>query len=261
MFYWIYDLPVWKVELGFVAMFVGFTWFGLIFVRPFLRLWLRKQTGVNDVVGYFLSLFSVMYGLLLGLLTVASYQNLAEVEHTVVSESSALAALYRDVSSYPEPDRKELQSLLREYTRYVIEEAWPLQQKGIIPSGGTDRVDVFHARLMKFEPQTAGLEIIHAEALRQFNNFIELRRMRLFQVETGIPAVLWYTVGIGALVNALLIWMFEVRLPALILLGGLAMSFTATMVCLVALMDHPFRGKISITPRAFELVYHDLMNK
>ena len=261
MLYWIYDLPAWKVELGFVTLFVGFTWLGLIFVRPFLRLWLRKQAGVNDVVGYFLSLFSVIYGLLLGLLAVASYQNLSDVEQSVVSESSSLAALYRDVSSYPEPDRQELQSLLREYTRYVIEEAWPLQQKGIIPTGGTDRVDVFQASLMKFEPQTASQEIIHAEAFRQFNNFIELRRMRLCQVETGIPAILWYTVGIGALINALLIWMFDVKLPALILLGGLVMFFTATMVCLVALMDNPFRGEVSVTPRAFQLVYDGLMNK
>ena len=261
MFYWIYDLPVWKAELGFVALFVGFTWFGLIFVRPFLRLWLRKQTGVNDIVGYFLSLFSVMYGLLLGLLTVASYQNLADVEQTVMNESSALAGLYRDVSSYPEPERQELQALLREYTRYVIDEAWPLQQKGIIPTRRTNSVNLFFARLTKFEPQTGGLEIIHAETFRQFNHFTEFRRKRLYQVETGIPPVLWYTVGIGAVINALLIWMFEVRLPALLLLGGLTMTFTATMVCLIALMDHPYRGKLSITPRAFELVYDGLMKQ
>jgi len=143
------------------------------------------------------------------------------VEQSVVREASSVAALYRDVSSYPEPDRQELQSLLREYTRYVIEEAWPLQQKGIIPPSGTDRVDVFHVSLMRFEPKTKGQEIIYAETIGQFNKFIELRRMRLYQVETGIPAILWYTVGIGALINALLIWMFEVRLPALLLLGCL----------------------------------------
>ena len=137
-----------------------------------------NKRGVNDIVGYFLSLFSVMYGLLLGLLTVASYQNLADVEQTVMNESSALAGLYRDVSSYPEPERQELQALLREYTRYVIDEAWPLQQKGIIPTRRTNSVNLFYARLMKFEPQTAGLEIIHAETFRQFNHFTEFTQSR-----------------------------------------------------------------------------------
>jgi len=100
---------------------------------------------------------------------------------------------------------------------------------------------------MRFEPKTKGQEIIYAETIGQFNKFIELRRMRLYQVETGIPAILWYTVGVGALINALLIWMFEVKLPALFLLGGLVMFFTATMVCLVALMDNPFRGGLGHT--------------
>lgn len=261
MLYWIYDLPLWQAEALFVSFFVGFTWLGLIFIRPFLRLWLRKQPGVNDIVGYFLSLFSVIYGLLLGLLAVATYQNLSDVEKTLVQESSSLAALYRDVSSYPEPHRKELQDLLREYTRYVIEDAWPLQQKGIIPSGGTEVIDRFQAKVNTFEPQTKGQEILHAEALRQFNNLIEKRRARLYQVNAGIPTILWYTVGIGAMINILLIWMFELKFTAMVLLGGLVMFFTATMICLVALMDNPYRGTISVTPESFQMVYDSLMKK
>jgi Protein of unknown function (DUF4239) len=176
----------------FAATFVGVSWFGAIFVCPLLTRFLPKQRGWNDIVGYFLSFFSVIDGLLLGLLAVAAYQNLSDVDKTAALEATSLASLYRDISSYPEPNRTELQDLLRDYTRYVIEEAWPLQRKGIVPAGGVDRITTFQARLTTFEPQTKGQEALHAEALHQYNNLLEHRRMRLYSVKTSIPPFIWY---------------------------------------------------------------------
>lgn len=63
------------------------------------------------------------------------------------------------------------------------------------------------------------------------------------------------------MINILLIWMFELKFTAMVLLGGLVMFFTATMICLVALMDNPFRGTISVTPESFQMVYDSLMKK
>lgn len=205
MFYWIYDIPTWTTAALFAATFVGVSWFGAIFISPPLTRFFPKQRGWNDVVGYFLSFFSVIYGLLLGLLAVATYQNLSDVDKTAVSEATSLASLYRDVSSYPEPNRTELQDLLRDYTRYVIEEAWPLQRKGIVATGGVDRITTFQARLTTFEPQTKGQEALHAEALHQYNNFLEHRRTRLYSVETSIPPFIWYTVAVGALINMFIV--------------------------------------------------------
>jgi len=50
------------------------------------------------------------------------------------------------VTAYPEPQRTELTTLLREYTRYVIEEAWPLQRQGLVPPGGVNLI-AFDRRL------------------------------------------------------------------------------------------------------------------
>ena len=55
--------------------------------------------------------------------------------------AATLAALYEDVSRYPEPHAQNLRWLLRDYTRYVIKYAWPLQQRGIVPEEGTIRAD------------------------------------------------------------------------------------------------------------------------
>ena len=177
MLYWIYDVPpLWIVGL-FAVLFVGVCWLGIFLFRPFVRARLSPDVELNEIFGDFLQYFGVMYGLLLGLLAVATYQNHTDVEKAVSSEASSLAALYRDVTAYP-AKRTELKTLLREYTRYVIEEAWSLQRQGLDPPGGVKRVADFQASLVSFEPQTKAQEALHEAAMRQFNGFYEYRRTR-----------------------------------------------------------------------------------
>jgi hypothetical protein len=86
------------------------------------------------MVGFALSSFSVLYGLLVGLLAVAAYQNFSSVADIVDKEASSLGALYRDLEGYPEPTKGRLQDELRDYTRNVIDKSWPLQRLGIVPT-------------------------------------------------------------------------------------------------------------------------------
>jgi hypothetical protein len=117
------------------------------------------------------------------------------------------------------------------------------------------------ARLAAFEPKTKSEEALHDAALRQFNDFFQDRRNRIFSVTTAIPPIMWYTVAIGALINILLIWLFNLRLGTHLLLGGLISFFTGTMICLIALLDHPFRGEVGVSPQAFELIYSQMMQE
>src|SRR6266478_67594 len=137
MFYWIYDYPTGCMGALFAFVFVATTCLGIFLLRPIVRSWAHSERRANDMVGFILSSFSVLYGLLLGLLAVATYQNFSSVNDIVTKEASSLAALYRDLGGYPQPICGSLRDKLREYTRYVIEDSWPQQRRGIVPSGGS----------------------------------------------------------------------------------------------------------------------------
>jgi hypothetical protein len=137
MFYWLYDIPVLTLIGLFALVFVGLCWLGTILISPIIAPRFHGKTNLNEVLGDYLQYFGVIYGLLLGLLAVATYQNHTDVEKAIASEASSLAALYRDISAYPEPDRSELKALIKEYTRSAIEDAWPLQRQGIDPGMST----------------------------------------------------------------------------------------------------------------------------
>lgn len=255
MFFWIYDIPT-PVFVGLSALVaVGIACLGVVFVRPLLRKLIPEQPKLTDLVGYVISCHCVFYGLLLGLLAVAAYQNLADVEKVVVQEAGGMRALYKLADAYPEPHRTELRGHLKEYTRFLIEEAWPGHRRGEIPGGGVKIMGAFEDALYSFEPKTKGQEIFHAEMVRLNNQTTEIRRIRMHHVGTGIPAVMWYVVGLGALVTMLLMWMFEMRLATHLILGGLLALFMTAMICVIAAMDHPFRGDVCVDASAFIAVY------
>ena len=196
---------------------------------------------------------------MLGLLAVDAYQALFEGGTIVSKEAAGLALLYLGTQGYPQPIRETLQADLREYTRTVIEESWPEQRKGVIPTGGIKPVTAFSNDLAVFKPKDKQEEIIHAETLRRFSNFLEMRRERISDIRTRIPPVLWWVVWIGALLNIVLIWMLYMEIHLHLILGGILSLFLGLMIFLVAALDNPFRGAVSVGPDDFQLVYDSFM--
>jgi hypothetical protein len=86
----------------------------------------------------------------------------------------------------------QLQTNLRQYTRQVIDIAWPLQRRGIVPVSEGVVLSDLQTRLSTFEPRTEGQKALYAEALRGFDQVAELRGRRLQSVRahrfSNLPA-------------------------------------------------------------------------
>ena len=121
---------------------------------------------------------------------------------------------------YPEPLRTELRHELREYTVFLVDKVWPAQQTGQLLDQPTAMFTAMHGRLLSYHPPDSGASIMHAEAMRKFDDLVDLRRQRVDRVDDGLPGVLWVVVGIGALVTLVarfFIWVDNVRVHALML--------------------------------------------
>jgi len=259
MMYWIYDYPGWIIGLAFVAAFVAVTWTGIFLTRATVHSWFHREQRANEMVGLALSSYFVLFGLLLGLLAVATYQNYANVADVVDKEASSMSALYRDFSAYPQPIRRQLQDALREYARYTIEEGWEEQRKGNLPKGEPGRSGLIAKTLLAFEPSKEGEKIMHAEALRQSAHRIELSRARMSNVALGLPPVLWWVVGFCALMNIVLIWIQDMEIHVHLILGAALASILGAVIFLIAELDNPFRGEVSIGPESIARVYATVM--
>ena len=146
---------------------------GLLLVRRFVLPRLKIHVEDSQFSGSLVQCVMVFYGLAVALIAVGVSQTYSDTSKLVSGEATALAVLYRDVSCYPEPLRSQLQGELRGYVEQVIYQAWPQQRHGQVPSGGVALMNEFQTTIISFEPATEGQKILHAEALRAYNNMIQ----------------------------------------------------------------------------------------
>src|SRR5437899_5744459 len=125
-----------------------------------------------------------------------------------------------------------------------------MQQRGEIPTAGVDMMNRFQAMLMNVEPTTEGQKILHPETLSTYNQLIQAR----------LPAVLWFIIIVGALINLSLSFFFRIEDGWF---QGIQVIFLAAFIGFVIFMifafDRPFRGELGLRPDSYQLVYDHLM--
>ena len=257
---WLDRLPAGQLALVFCAFFVGITWLGILVVHPLMRRLLHRNEPSNELIIHIAGTFGLVYAVLLGLLTIATFQNTKDVQDDISREASDLSTIYHITEGYPEPLRRELKIELRDYTHYVIDKDWPAHRIGLVPEGGEHRLQVFRSTLMSYEPATKTHELLHSELLRYLDAMMVSREQRLAAVTASIPRVLWYVVFIGAFLMIAFLWMLHMELVPQILLGGITAFFLGIMIFLIYALDRPLQGAVSVPPDSFRSVY-DLVMK
>ncbi len=205
----LFDLPLALTGPAIIGGLCLFALTGFLLVRRFVLPHLRVSVDDGQWSGSVVQCMMVFYGLAAALIAVNVLQNYSNVSNIVSNEATALGGLYRDVSGYPQPIRSQLQSELRNYTLDLIHTAWPLLQHGKMPVNGIRFMNQFQAILVGFEPATDGQKILHAEALRAYNNMIQARRMRLDAGDIGLPGVMWSVILAGAIIGLSLDLLFQ----------------------------------------------------
>lgn len=257
----VFDLPLAIAGPAIILSLCIYSFVGLLVVRRFLLPRLRIRVEDSEFSGTMVQSVMVFYGLAVALIAVGVSENYSDVEGIVSREASELGALYRDASSYPEPTRPLLQKELHDYAQYVIHTAWPAQRRGQVVMGGAEMLNRFQSTLTSFEPATEGQKVLHAEALRAYNEMVEARSLRLDAVvNTGLPGVLWVVVLAGAVIGLTATFFFmveDVRLHAILVM--LLAAFIGLVIFMTFAFDRPFRGDLGLTPEPYQLVYDKVM--
>src|SRR5687768_7358913 len=178
---WLYEISPRATAFIMLVFIECAALLGLLLVRRYVLPRLRYNDGANDAVSGTVQAIGVFYGITVGLIAVGVWNTHSNAEDLVSKEAAAIGGLYRDVSGYPSPIREELRSKLREYTVFIINDAWPAQKKGQGQhvSAGVHLLDQFQADLQSFQPANASQTALHSETLRAYNSLIEYRRLRI----------------------------------------------------------------------------------
>lgn len=258
---WLYEMSRLHAALCIVAFVELLSLAGLIAARRYLIPRFSFGTGINDAVSGTVQAIGVFYGITVGLIAVAVWNTNTSASDLVSREASAIGALYRDVSGYPSPLREELQGILRQYTVFIIDDAWPAQKKGEIAAPGKSIMDDFQVRLYTFEPANQSQMVLHTETVRAYNNLIDYRHLRIDAVKSGLSSTMWVVIWLGAAISigvAYFYQIIDVKLHATLVV--LMSGFLAVVLFMIVINDKPFYGSSSISPEPYKLILKRLMD-
>jgi len=254
---WLYDVSPPIAALIMVAFVECIALIGLVFVRRHLIPRLHYHDGANDAVSGTVQAIGVFYGITVGLIAVGVWNTNSSARDLVSKEAASISALFRDVSGYPSPLREELRQKVREYTVFIIDEAWPAQKRGEGQkiNTGSMILDDFQYKMYSFQPANASQSALHGEALRTYNNLLETRRLRIDAVGGGLSNVMWAVIWVGAAISIGIAYFFnipDIKLHAILvaLMGG----FLAMVLFMIVINDKPFYGAVSISSDPYKLI-------
>jgi Protein of unknown function (DUF4239) len=260
---WLYEVSPRLAALVMVVFIESIALIGLLFVRRHVKPRLHYDDGANDAVSGTVQAIGVFYGITVGLIAVGVWNTHSNSADLVSKEAASIGALYRDVGGYPSPLRDELRSKLREYTVFIIDDAWPAQKTGHGQeiSRGVHLLDDLQSMLFSFQPSNSSQAALHGETLRAYNTLIEYRRLRIDAVGGGLSIVMWSVIWVGAAISIGVAYFFNIpdwKLHAILvaLMGG----FLAMVLFMIVINDKPFYGPMSISSDPYKLILERLID-
>lgn len=249
---WIYDLPA----LSLAAVVVGsLTCFGLVgmrVTRPLVVRWLGDPHPHNDVVSLLLATLGVLYGITLGLVSIAAWEAYEGTASGVDQEVAVAAALIADVDLLPEPARTEVLQSIALWRDHVVNESWPAQREGLKPESESAMLHRVERALVNFVPRTATEGALLAAALSEVNGLVRLGMQRFEAVESGLPRILWRIVILGAIQLIVCLWLQSSAKISLVYFStAMVAGLLGLLIFFLAEVNNPLRGDYGISSDGF----------
>lgn len=248
------SLSVSQMAALFCVGSVAVTWLGVFLFNRLAHGWMHGRRNANEMIGLTLAAFSTIYGILLGLLAVEAYQDFSSVQDIVSKEALTIATLHRDFDGFPQPTRGELQGNLRNYAREAIDAVHPPPNVPQNPHSHSPGLTALFAQVMSFQAKLKSEEIVQTETFSRLNTLVEHRRYLIAAGANGIPKALWLVVCLGGFLLLGLICIFDMEFHVHLILSGAMALFLGSVIFLIAAMDNPFNGGMTVDSAPLEAV-------
>ena len=230
---------------------------GVVVLRRYVPLEQLKEN--NEFAGFTLAVVGAVYGVYLAFTVVVAWEQFRGADINATAEAVHLSEVWRDVQVLAPDARDKVQERLLAYAASVIDLEWAAMAAGSGSSDAeTSRIyedlwrSIYAARASVTSP--ADLSFF-SEAVAQMNQLGMNRRLRLLSSQAALPDIMWVLLIGGGVVTVLITYIIGTR--HLWVQGAVTAAITGLLVfslLLVGALQHPFSGRVSVRPNAFESV-------
>ena len=226
---------------------------GLVLVQRLVPSSLREEH--NDVAGFIYAVVGVMYAVLMAFVVIVVWQAYEAAKDTVESEANELAGVYFLADRFPDPERERVQGLARSYARVVVEEEWPLMERGETSARATSVLRELRFSLQNIDARTSAGQVLYDQALTRMHGVSDARRLRLLETTESLPGILWVVLVGGGVVTVCFTYLFGLKnnVAHALMVAALTLLVCGILFTIGAL-EYPFAGVSKVQPNAFEEV-------
>lgn len=239
--------------LVFIVGSVALALFGVVHVRR--RVPLEIQMEQNEVAGFFIAVLGVVYGVLLAFAVILVWEQFEAARSVAETEANELGDLHQLAYGLPEPFRGQIQAAALAYADVVIRDEWPMMARGRESTEAWRLLGEIWTPVWQFTPANPREEALYGEVLERLDELSDARRMRLLASRSQVPRLIWGILIGGGVVTVLFTYFFGLKnFRAQLAMTALYVVSIGFVLFLVAAIDNPYTGSVSIAPEALELV-------
>jgi flagellar basal body-associated protein FliL len=233
---------------------------GLLLVRRLVPLPVRESA--NAVTGIIYGATYVLYGITLAFSLYLGNQEANEARETVEREAGSLEGLFEIAQQLPQPQRDRIQELTESYARIVVDEEWPLMERGQESPQAEALLDELQRTVVEYAPDTSAEQALYSQGITLASDMEEEREIRMLHSSQDSHRLLWHVLVSGGVITVLLSLFFGSKV---VWLQGLSVAALTTVVVLLLSATYqlqaPFAGSVRIEPEAFEEVLDDVQRQ
>jgi hypothetical protein len=242
----VYSTPTVIFGPIFVAAIVGLSIAVLFLVRRWTPQDVLKEH--NEIAGYIISVVGVIYAVALAFLVIVVWEDFNLAQITVGREVDSLTDIYSGVRVFPPAERDPIRKLILDYNGLMISDEWPAMQTGSRSVRAEETANEISEAVSDLQARNSRSQGEQGELLALTENFLDARRERLHQNESGLPNIMWWTMGLCGTLTISVAYLFGGLHRAVhAVLIGLLSGVIAIMFLLIVEINLPFRGDVSVS--------------
>jgi hypothetical protein len=220
--------------------------------RRVLRLPERKERD-EAVFSAFNAVVS-MLGVVLAFSLVQANATLRTLEGKVMKEAAAFEALDRALLRMGKPGFAELRPSLAAYGQSILTDEWPTLSGGERSARTDELYNALSKAIHVLSPDGAGQQAAYGELVKSLDDLADLREELLSNADpdtSGLPVFFWTTI-LGLIAVAFCLAMLTAATLGRTVAVGAAGAAIALLLAFVIIVDMPFEGDTSVSPRPLQ---------
>lgn len=239
----------------YLAIVVILVIVAVIFV-VFKRTTILKRLALDTAIGGIIygGLMAV-YSILLAFVVVVVWQQYQTTGDRVEVEAAKAFNIYRGSYAFPDSVGRNIRLAVVAYATSVCNDEWPaLAHDSLNPKTQTAYNHMWE-EVYDIKPATASEQVWYTSMVQSINQFGEARIMRISDIDSSIPLIMWQMLLIGAVVILCFTILFTTENDLIHLLKVIMFSSVIIFsLALVYMLDHPFQGALKVRPTAFQKI-------